>query len=113
MEPFVERRVEPSSCMAHPQYEGMILDLKETAKALVEGQMEMKMTLIQLTENLKGLERLERRVDRIEEKHAKDDSIQGNQIDELRKFMYKMTGAIAVISVCGPLLMKVAMALIL
>lgn len=108
---FEERRV--TTCAAHPQYEVMVQSLKEGMRDLRTGQTEMQMTLVQLTENLKGLERLERRVDKLEAKHQVDEKYQGDQIDELRRFMYKITGAIAVISVLAPLVMRGVMMVVL
>lgn len=100
-------------CNVHPQFESVVKDLKDTTRYLVEGQVELKMTLIQLTEHLKGLERLEKRVDGMELLRREGDKIKDCKIDELRVFMYKVVGAVAVLSFLGPIAVKVAMVMFL
>jgi hypothetical protein len=112
-----ERR---SFCQYHLMTEGTVEDLKDTVKTLSATQMHMRETLVQLIEVFKTVERLEKRMDKLEaqrgetlercEKKTEERNKELDwKIDEVRVFMYK---AIGVGALAVPLLTMVAQVLL-
>ena len=96
----IERR---TFCQYHMMTEGSVDDLKEAVRNLTETQMQMRGTLAQLGEVFKAVERVEKRMDKLESqhservekcemKHEKKELEQDTKIDEVRIFMYKAIG---------------------
>lgn len=97
----------PDTCQYHKLTESVITDLKGAVEKLLEGQDQMKETVIKLTENMKSFERIDERIVRLEELQRERDKEQDIKIQELRAFMYKMAGALTVIGVVAGLIGKI------
>lgn len=92
------------TCQYHNVNESVIHDLRDAVKQLVESHQEMRVSVMQLTEALKSMERIERKIDKLEEEHREDldkmwrmhrekDKEQDTKIEELKAFVYKISGA--------------------
>jgi hypothetical protein len=86
----------PQTCQYHVLTESVISDLKDAVQKLMEGQEQMRTTLIQLAESFRSIERLEARVGKMEDMVLQKDKDQDKKIEELRAFMYKVTGVVTV-----------------
>jgi len=75
----------------------VVNDLKESIVKLMESQTEMGKSIAQLTEAFKMVDRLDARLIRLEEMDRERDKEQEEKINEVRAFMYKLTGAFLVI----------------
>lgn len=84
----------PNSCHYHALTESVITDLKEAVHKLMEGQEKMRISLVQMTEAFKAVERLDDRLSKMEDERKEKDKEQDKKIDALRVFMYKATGGI-------------------
>lgn len=115
-------------CVYHDINETVIEDLKNAVKVLLDGQQDLKLSVIQLTEAFKSMDRIESKVDKLEEvfslrlnrveddMKAKLDKLEDRQkeldkeqdakIGEVRGFMYKVSGALAVLTAIAPILLK-------
>lgn len=113
----VERR---SFCQYHMMTEGSVGDLKAAVKNLTDTQVQMRETLMQLSEVFRAVERLEKRMDKLEiqrdgivekceKKHEDRWKEQEGKLDEVRIFMYK---AIGVGALAVPLLTVAAQVLL-
>lgn len=87
----------PDTCQYHYLTESVIKDLKESVVQLLEGQTKMSETIIQLTEAFKAIERLDNKLEKLEDEQKKKDEKQDEKIDQVRMFMYKVIGATGVI----------------
>ena len=102
-----------SICQYHTLNDSVIHDLRDSVKVLIDGQQEMRVSVMQLTEALKAMDRIERKIDKLEDAHKDDlDKFATNQrirnkeidieIGNLKAFVYKVTGfAIAAGSILG------------
>lgn len=95
-----------STCNYHNLNDAIISDLREAVKALVVGQVDMKLSVTQLVEAFKSMDRLEIKIDKLESTQAERNEKQDIKIDELRVFMYKCLGAGAAIMAVGGLLLR-------
>lgn len=100
-------RCNAEECQYHQLTGAAIQDMRETVKALVEGQQQMRDNLIQLTEAFKQMDRLERRVDKMEERGEKDNKEQDVSIRKLENNFYKAAGGIGAVLVVAQILLKV------
>ncbi len=82
----------PDTCQYHVLTESVIGDLKDAVQKLMEGQEQMSHTVIQLAESFKSVDRLDRRLEKIEDAQNAKEEKQDGKIDELRGFMYKVMG---------------------
>lgn len=107
-----DRRIEPhscnpSTCQYHYLTENVIADLKSAVEKVIEGQGQMRETVIALTENMKSFERVDNRLEKLETLQRERDKEQDLKIQEIRAFMYKAMGAIAVLGVVAGFASKV------
>jgi len=109
----IEEPTKLLTCGSHDHYEAMLEEVRRATRGIEEGQTEIRMTLIKLTEHMKGLERLEVRVDKLEVRHERDEKEARKEIDRLKGFMYRIVGAVGVISLLAPILVKVLLVLLL
>ena len=113
----IERR---SFCQYHLMTEGSVEDLKAAVKNLTETQVHMRETLMQLAEVFRAVERLEKRMDKLEiqkeemvarceHRAEKRNTEQDSKIDEVRVFMYKAIGvgalAVPLLTIAAQVLM--------
>lgn len=89
----------PSTCQYHALTDAVITDLKEAVHKLMESQEKMRETVITMTEAFKAVERLDARLEKMEDEQKSRDKDQDKKIDQLRAFMYKVSGG--AIAVCG------------
>jgi hypothetical protein len=82
----------PSTCQYHALTEAVVEDLKDAVHRLMEGQDQMKETVIKLVEAFKYMERLDAKIDKLEELHREKERDQDCEIKELKAFMYKIMG---------------------
>jgi hypothetical protein len=89
------RKCTPDSCMYHALTDSVIQDLKEAMRSLADGQMQMRETIIKLTEAFKSMERLDKRIDSVDER------IKGNEKDvsDLRVAVYKAGAVVAALMI--------------
>lgn len=87
----------PETCQYHYLTESVISDLKESVIKLLEGQEKMSNTIIQMTEAFKAVDKLDGRLEKLEDNQKLKDEQQDSRIDELRMFMYKAIGGGSVI----------------
>ena len=94
----------PTTCQYHALTEAVVEDLKDAVHRLMEGQDQMKETVIKLAEAFKYMEKVEVKVDRLEERYrdaeketardlAEKNEKQDLEIDRIKMFMYKSMGA--------------------
>lgn len=107
-----ERRLQPhtcnpDTCQYHYLTENVIADLKDAVKQLLEGQGEMRDTVIQLVEQQKSFDRLADRLEKLEDLQRDKDEKQDGKIQELRAFMYKAMGAIGVLGLAVGFVSKI------
>lgn len=93
-------------CNYHNANDSVIGDMKEAVKALVAGQVEMRLSITQLVEAFKSMDRLEAKIDKLEARQIINDKDQDEKIQELRNFMYKCLGAGSAILTIGGFLLK-------
>jgi hypothetical protein len=86
-----------STCQYHALTESVVRDLKVAVQRTVEGQDQLKETVIHLTEAFKAMDRIDKRMEKLEDSMALKDKEQDQKIDELRIFMYKALGSIATV----------------
>jgi len=96
----------PTTCQYHYLTEHVVSDLKVAVEKLLEGQIQMKETVIQLSENMKAFERIEQRLEKLEDWQIQRDKEQDQKIQELRAFMYKAMGAISAVGVIASFALK-------
>jgi len=96
----------PDTCQYHYLTESVISDLKESVVKLLEGQTKMSETIIQLTEAFKAIEKLDSKLEKLEDLQRTKDAEQDKKIDELRMFTYKAMGAIGVIVTAAGMALK-------
>lgn len=85
----------PKDCAVH-EYVLNALDRFDTmANKLAEGQQQLQLNIVKLTENLEGVKRLHERVDKAEAR-----------VGELEKFMYKAIGGLGVVTLILPLIIN-------
>lgn len=85
------RKCTPDSCMYHALTDSVIQDLKEAMRSLVDGQMQMKETIIKLTEAFKSMERLDKRIDATELRVKENEK----EVSDLRVAVYKAGAVVA------------------
>jgi len=86
--------------------ESVIKDLKRAVEKLMEGQDQMRETVIHLTEAFKAMERINHRMEQMEDLQREKDKEQDTKIDELKAFMYKSIGLVASLGVLGGVVLK-------
>lgn len=89
---------ESDTCQYHNATDVVINDLRGAVHKILEGQTEMRDTVIKLTEAMKGIDRLDRNMEKLQERWEEKDKAQDLKIDELKAFMYKTMGGVAVVS---------------
>lgn len=90
------------SCQYHILTESVIKDLKNATEKLVDGQEHLRDTVIKLVEGFKFIDKLDGKVDRLEEEMKEKDEKQDVKIDKLRNFMYKVSGiAVGISAIIG------------
>lgn len=97
-----------STCQYHALTESVVKDLKVTVQKVSEGQDQMRETVIHLTEAFKAMERIDKRMEKLEDATLRRDKEQDSKIDELRIFMYKAIGAMMAVSVGAGVFFKFA-----
>jgi hypothetical protein len=96
----------PDTCQYHYLTQAVITDLKDAVSKILEGQAQMRDTVISLVETVKGFDRIDARIEKMEQK-ARDEKVEQDiRIDELRVFMYKAIGVISVLAVAAGFLIK-------
>lgn len=95
-----------NTCQYHALTEGVVKDLRIAVQRIMEGQEQMRDTVIQLTEAFKAMERIDKWIDKHEDTARLKDAEQDKKIDDLRVFMYKAIGAIAALGVALSFIMK-------
>jgi biopolymer transport protein ExbB/TolQ len=106
------RRCDPNECPSHDLTLAVVQELKEAVQKLMEGQEETKRSIVRLAEGFKTVERLERKIEHLEEIHRADVKEHQKNLAEVRAFMYKVSGVLAVVAVLVPFLPKILGALI-
>lgn len=104
-----EKRVhgcDSDTCQYHVLTESIIKDLRDAVGKLMDGQEQMRETVIHLTEAFKAMEKIDKRILRMEDLARDVNKGQDAKIDELRAFMYKSMGAITVLTVAGSALLR-------
>lgn len=91
--------------MYHSLTDSVIQDLKEAMRSLADGQMQMRETIIKLTEAFKSMERLDKRIDNAEE-GVKSNS---KEISELRVAVYKAGAVVAALMIVLQIGLKIFM----
>ena len=83
---------------------------EEVVKELVKGQATLRENMIVLTENLKGLGRIEARINRLEARQEQRDKEQDAKIERNTYFMYKVIGVASsitlLIATLGPFIIN-------
>jgi len=97
----------PDTCQYHYLTESIIKDLKRAVEKLMEGQDQMRETVIQLTEAFKAMEKIDNKIGQIEVLQREKDKEQDCKIDELKAFMYKSMGVVAAIGILIGVLLKI------
>lgn len=92
MKDHIKDSCNPETCQYHALTEAVVEDLKDAVHRLMEGQDQMKETVIKLAEAFKYMEKVDIKVDRLEERLREKDEKQDEKIDEVRMFMYKAIG---------------------
>jgi hypothetical protein len=96
-----------SECPSHDVTLAVVQELKEAVHKLVEGQEETKRSIVRLAEGFKSIDRLERKIEHIEDIHRTDTKENQRNLAEVRAFMYKIAGVISAAAVLIPLLPKI------
>lgn len=102
-----------STCQYHTLTEGIVKDLRIAVQRIIDGQDQMKETVIHLTGAFKAMERIDNRMDKADTLFAEKNKEQDNKIDELRIFMYKAMGVVTAIGVASPIILKFIGALLI
>lgn len=84
-------------CIYNEIHENAIVELKESVKVLLEGQRHMSEAIVQLTTSLKSIDRLERKIDKLEEHQREEIDKQEVKIEKLSAMVYKAGGAVAAV----------------
>lgn len=95
MDEKVKHECTPQTCSYHLLTENIIKDMKSAVDKLIEGQDSMRETVIHLTDAFKTMDRIESRLEKLEELQRETDKEQDQKIQELRGFMYKLMGVAA------------------
>lgn len=95
------------SCLYHVLTDSVIHDLKEAVKRIMEGQDQMKETVIQLAEAFKSMERLDRKIDKIEELQRSKNESTDRELSSLKGTLYKAGGAVAALMVLGEVAIRI------
>jgi hypothetical protein len=93
-----ERYVEgcnPSLCGMEDKVENTIGRFFTIADKLAENQVEMRLTIQQLTENFKLIEKMDGKISEVEKK-----------VDENSKMVWKMVGGVTLLSVAIPVILS-------
>lgn len=89
------------------EYQDIVIDdLRDSVKKLLEGQDELKVTVIKMSEAFKSMDRVESRIEKIEAEQKEKNKEQDEKIDRLRIFMYKAGGAWTALLIVGSILLK-------
>lgn len=97
----------PDTCQYHYLTQSVITDLKDAVAKILEGQAQMRDTVISLVETVKGFDRIDARIEKLEQERKEHEKIQDEQIDGLRIFMYKAMGIIGVLAVVAGFLVRI------
>lgn len=93
-------------CQYHSQDHSVIGDLKDAVKVIIDGQQDMRGDLLKLTEAFKNMDRLESRLEKIEDERKRQEERRDIEVQELRAFMNKALGILATAAVVGSVLLK-------
>lgn len=93
-------------CQYHTYDHQVIGDLKSSVALIIEGQQEMRSSIVQLLEAFKYMDRLELRLEKIEEERRRQGEKRDKEIAELKTFMNKAIGYIGAAGIAGGILMK-------
>jgi len=102
-----DNKCNPDICQYHALTDAIINDLRSAVHKLAEGQEQMRDTVVQLTEAFKSMDRIERKLEKMEDIHREDLAESNKKVGELRAFMYKVSGAAAVIAAVLPHVLKI------
>jgi hypothetical protein len=97
----------PDTCQYHHLTQSVITDLKDAVAKILEGQAQMRDTVISLVETVKGFDRIDARIEKLEADRKEHEKLQDEQIDGLRIFMYKAMGIIGVLVVVAGFLVRI------
>lgn len=109
-----DRRVNPHTCNSdtcqyHYLTERLISDLRDAIVEIKDGQETMNRTVIELTQSIKGIDRVERRIDKLEEEQKQKDKEQDERIRSNESYAIKIAtvaGALVmIVSTLGPVLL--------
>ena len=99
------KNCEDSTCQYHTLTDSVITDLKDAVAKLLEGQTEMRDTVIQLAEAFKAVDKMADRLEKVEDLQRDRDKEQDKKIEGLRGFMYKAIGGLTtVVAIAGLLI---------
>lgn len=93
-------------CQYHLQDHSNIGDLKDAVKVIIDGQHGMRGDLLKLTEAFKNMDRLEIRLDKMEEERVRQGEKRDKEIEELKSFMNKALGWLAAAVAIGSIGLK-------
>lgn len=79
-------------CQYHMSDHAIIGDLKESVKVIIDGQSDLQMSVIQLAEAFKNMDRIEDRLEKIEIERRRQGERRDAEIKELRAFMNRSLG---------------------
>lgn len=96
--------MEDIRCAWHPHNEALIAEIREAMKEQTNTVGELRIAVVKLTENMRAVEKLESRIDKMEVQLSERDRRQDGDIDSLKSFMWKSIGATVVISILLPIL---------
>jgi uncharacterized coiled-coil protein SlyX len=97
--------MEDLRCAWHPHNEALIAEIREAMKEQTSTVGELRIAVVKLTENMRAVEKLDARLDKMEMALSERDKRQDSDIEQLKQFMWKATGILAVISVALPILL--------
>lgn len=97
----------PDTCQYHYLTQSVITDLKDAVAKILEGQAQMRDTVISLVETVKGFDRIDTRIDKLEADRKEHEALQDRRIDDLRVFMYKATGIVGVLALLAGFLIRI------
>ena len=98
------KEIQQSICQYHTLNDSVIHDLRDSVKVLIDVQQGMRVSVTQLTEAFKAMDRIEKKIDKMEDAHKADlDKFATNQrlrnkevdqeLDKLKAFVYRVTGS--------------------
>jgi len=83
--------------------EALFFDLKEDVKALLKSQSELSGVVIRLTENIKTVDKIEKRLEDLEKEQKERDIRQDDKINRLSNTVQYGAGAVAIVGFLVPI----------